>query len=133
MVGPKIARVRCNTCMGEHAYKAPKAARTTTTTKRATKTASKTKAKASSARAEADTYESLMRGKDPASAVQYSVRGQFATGQVLSHPTFGLGVVAAVRGVGKIDVVFTGGVKTLLHNKDALPTQTQMARALPRP
>lgn len=130
MVGPKIARVRCNTCMGEHAFKAaapePKAK-----APRATKAkASKSKKITAPGRGDTDTFENLMRGKDASSAVAYSVRGLFATGQVISHPTFGTGVVAASRGVGKIDVVFESGVKTLMHNKDAIPTE--MARALPR-
>lgn len=119
MVGPKIAKVRCNTCQGEHAYKAgppgtvtPKAAAEPRTRRAASpRTAVRER---SSARVEEANFEDLFAGRDPGSATPYSPKGKFAKGELIHHPTFGLGVVQVDRG-DKVDVAFRAGVKTLVH------------------
>jgi hypothetical protein len=106
MVGKRIARVRCNTCQGEHAYKAgppgTKAPR------------ARTGSSATREKAEVRPFSELFAGKDVAAARRYSAKELFEAGDVIAHPTFGTGLVQAARG-DKIDVVFESGEKKLVH------------------
>lgn len=125
----EIKRVRCNTCMGEHAYRRSEPGASSSAAKPARAKAA-AKPKAPAVAAVSSSYEELMEGKDRGSARSYNVKEKFAVGELVKHPTFGLGVVAAARGVDKIDVAFPGAVKTLVHNKGA-PPQT-FAKPPPR-
>ncbi len=120
MEGPRIARVQCNTCKGDHAYKAgppgegrparaPGAATTRPT-------------------AVVTSYEEKIRGKELSGARPYNVKDDYKVDDLLRHPTFGLGIVLAVKGPQKIEVMFPTDVKILLQNQKAAP-----AAALPRP
>jgi hypothetical protein len=107
MVGPKIARVRCNTCMGEHAYRGQVVP----------KSASKPRApRASAAEKIVIAFEDRLKGHDLTKARKYSTKESFALEEVFEHPTFGFGIVTAVRG-DKIDVAFKAFEKTLLHKR----------------
>lgn len=118
----QIKRVRCNTCMGEHAFRAAVPGGPTLKAPKAPRAARALTPRATAAeRASATTYETMLAGRDRAAARRYSPREQFAPNDLVAHPSFGLGVVAAARGLDKIDVAFPGGVKTLLHNKEASP------------
>jgi hypothetical protein len=92
--GGGIERVTCLTCQSTHLYRdrqrAPK----------------KTGAKS----ARQSTVKSLSR----ADARAYSPQQIYATGDVVSHPKFGLGEVLEAR-AGKIDVKFGAEKRTLLH------------------
>jgi hypothetical protein len=108
MVGPKIVRVRCNTCMGEHAYRGAVVP----------KGASKPRApRATAAEKVVIAFEDRLKGHDLTKARKYSTKESFALEEVLTHPTFGFGIVTAVRG-DKIDVAFKAFEKTLLHKRD---------------
>jgi hypothetical protein len=108
MVGPKIVRVRCNTCMGEHAYRGQVVP----------KSASKPRApRATAAEKVVIAFEDRLKGHDLTKARKYSTKESFANEEVLQHPTFGFGIVTAVRG-DKIDVAFKAFEKTLLHKRD---------------
>jgi len=112
MVGERIARVRCNTCMGEHAFKAsaPGTAKPRATKR---KTATGVRAKPTSAN-----FDEQLATKNMANARTYAFTEKFALDQIIDHPTFGRGFVAQVR-PDKIDVVFRGSVKTLVHARGA--------------
>jgi hypothetical protein len=56
---------------------------------------------------------SAVAGREHARA--YSVAERFATGELLEHPTFGLGVVSTAT--DKIEVVFRDGTRTLVHGR----------------
>lgn len=116
MVGDKIARVRCNTCQGLHAYKAgPPGTRTATA--RAPAAEGRTRPAAGRApreKAEVRPFEEIFAGRDTSDARPYSAREKFADGEILSHPTFGLGLVKSAR-QDKVDVIFKLGEKTLVH------------------
>lgn len=121
----QIKRVRCNTCMGEHAYRSPAAEKSsssssTPSTKPARKKAAATKPSVEKASVSLAAYESLVAGKDRSTARRYAPAERFAKGDLVEHPAFGLGVVAAVRG-DKVDLAFREGVKTLQHLKGAGP------------
>ncbi len=104
MVGIKIVRVRCNTCGADHAFRS---------------TPSRTRAP-SQARGSHErvviSFEQLLAGKDVAHAAKYSPKAAYGLDQVIDHPTFGLGIVSAVR-EDKVDVVFKAEQKTLVHGR----------------
>src|SRR5205085_2292266 len=109
MVGPKIIRVRCETCKAEHAYRGqviPKGA-------------AKARAKRSASDAPAKVvigFEERLKSVDLTKARAYSPKESFALEEVMNHPTFGYGIVNAVRG-DKVDVAFKAFEKTLLHKR----------------
>lgn len=111
MVGEKIARVRCNTCQGQHTFRpnppGTKTARTSAASPRA----------ARPAREKVTTlpFEALFADRDTSTARTYSPKERFADEEILDHPTFGLGLVKAARH-DKIDVIFKMGEKTLVHS-----------------
>ena len=47
----------------------------------------------------------------------YSAKEAFLPGERVQHPSFGTGIVAAVPGPGKVDVVFPSGARTLASAK----------------
>lgn len=111
VAGGKITRVHCNTCKSQHAYR-PKAP-STATRGRASATGGRKEGKA----APRNDYESLMRGKDPASARRYVLAERFATNQLIRHPQFGLGVVKNIKDSDKIEVAFADTVRMLVHGR----------------
>ncbi len=120
MVGTKIARVRCNTCGGDHAYRAAPGATDRPTASRGTTRAAT--AKAEKAEKVVISFEEQLAGKDIASAPKYSPKDTYKVDQVLQHPTFGLGLVTVVRG-DKVDVAFKSETKTLVHGRGGAPTE----------
>jgi ribosomal protein S5 len=97
IVGEKIGRVTCNTCKGRHLHRAQ---------------APRTRG-AAAAMSQERKYELLLRGRTDAQSTPYSSSGRFAVGQLLSHATFGLGVVTGARDNVKIDICFAEGAKVL--------------------
>ncbi|ATB48041.1 hypothetical protein [Corallococcus macrosporus] len=125
MVGTKIARVRCNTCGGDHAYRGAPGATdrpsSSSSTTRATRTSSGSSA-ASKAEKIIISFEEQLAGKDVANAPRYSPKDTYRMDQVIQHPTFGTGYVSAVRG-DKVDITFRGDTKTLVHGRGGAPAE----------
>lgn len=118
MVGTKIARVRCNTCGGDHAYRAEPGARSSSP--RAASTASRARSTESAPKVTVS-FQDQLAGRDLSAAPMYSPKLTFTMDQVVNHPTFGYGIVTAVRG-DKVDIAFKGQQKTLIHGRgDAAP------------
>jgi hypothetical protein len=111
VVDGKITRVHCNTCNGQHAYRA------TAPAARAAGAAKGAKAKAVDKVPKRSEYETLLRGRTGANARTYATSERFQPGELLNHSTFGLGVVTAERDSVKIDVHFADGPKVLLHGR----------------
>jgi len=113
MVEGKITRVHCNTCGGQHAYRAsapaPRAA-----SGKGSKSAARKAAEKVPKRSE---YETLLRGRTGATARTYATTERFAPGELINHATFGLGVVTGERDSIKIDVHFADGPKVLMHGR----------------
>src|SRR5262245_31885250 len=86
MVGTRIARVRCNTCGSDHAYRSPHS--------RARPAASRTRV--GPAERTVIGFEAQLAALDPSTARDYRPADTYAAEQVLRHPTFGLGIVRAV-------------------------------------
>ena len=49
--------------------------------------------------------------------IKYSPRTKFEVDQILSHPNFGDGVVEKNIDNNKIEVIFKGQIKVLIHNR----------------
>jgi len=108
MVGAKVARVRCNTCGADHAFRGASAPSPTP----------RSRAKPAGEKAEKVilTFQDRLAGRDLAQARSYSPKDTYKADEVISHPTFGYGIVSGVR-IDKIDVDFKGMEKTLLHGR----------------
>jgi hypothetical protein len=102
MVGDKPARVHCNTCHSQHAYKASEPGKTT--------------ARAQTGKPRQSRYKVLLNENTDAPK-SYSPKETYQPGDVLKHPSFGLGVTTAVKDGTKIEVLFEGGVKLLIHGQ----------------
>jgi hypothetical protein len=110
MVGSRIARVRCNTCGSDHVYRAPHS--------RARPAAARTRTAA--AERTVLGFEAQLAALDPASARDYRPAETYSPEQVVRHPTFGLGIVRAVR-EDKVDIAFKAAVRTLVHGRSGEP------------
>ncbi|PYS55614.1 MAG: hypothetical protein DMG13_03190 [Acidobacteria bacterium] len=113
MVGDKPARVHCNTCNAQHTYKphqpggSPRKVR-----EREAGGVARPQPKV-----RVSHYQGLLKGKDMALAKRYSPKGNYAPGDVLDHPTFGVGVATVLKDSSKIEVLFEAGPKLLVHGR----------------
>ena len=131
MVGPKVVKVKCNTCGGEHNYRgvqplvklqsfaAPKRATSSSTS--SSKSTAVKRSSATSAATVVISWDEQFKGKDLTKAKKYSPRETFVVDDVVDHPTFGLGLVRAVRD-GKVEVAFKQEDKILVHGKAPPPS-----------
>ncbi len=113
MEGTQPARVHCNTCGSQHAFKPylpGEAPRQVKARERATESGRSTPT-----RAKASDYDTLLRNRDVAGARTYSPKMKYSVGDVLKHPTFGLGVTTALKDATKVEVLFPEGAKVLIH------------------
>jgi len=113
MVGGKITRVHCNTCGGQHAYRAePPRTRAATGRGSGSQGVGQTINEQTSRPSQ---YEALLRGRTAAAARFYSMSARFKAGELISHATFGLGAVTGERDHIKIEVLFPDGPRVLLQ------------------
>lgn len=106
MVGPKIVRVRCNTCGSDHVFRGTQPAARSAAAKPRTAAGEKTLVG----------WEAQLAALDVAGAQDYRPEQHFAVDQVVRHPTFGLGIVRAVR-EDKMDVAFRTAERTLVQGR----------------
>jgi hypothetical protein len=112
VVDGRITRVHCNTCGGQHAYRArPPGEGSEGRTRQRRTDGARTAAKP------VRDHASLLRGRDPSTARSYAATERFKDGELIRHPIFGLGVVVALKDVNKIEVLFADGGKTLIHRR----------------
>jgi hypothetical protein len=125
MVGPKVIKVKCNTCGADHQYRGQQPLSKAQSFAAPRKSAAGPKAaRATKASAAATSWEDKFKGKDLGRARRYSPRETFAVDDVVDHPTFGLGLVTHVRG-DKVDISFKQHDRTLVHGKTGpAPGQT---------
>jgi len=116
MVGDQIARVKCNTCGGEHAYRPPPTA-SEATAKRRRAERKAAMAEATTSIMTADDYESVVKGHDLSKAAKYSIKAPLTHNDVVDHPKFGIGVVVEVREGNKVQVAFPDGGRVLAHSR----------------
>ncbi|AYF43427.1 MULTISPECIES: hypothetical protein [Halobacteriovorax] len=105
-------KVLCNTCKSTHAYKAKKVASPSA----ARKKAGTRKKRVSTEDKIINIWEDAMAKLD-GDPIKYNIRQKFEIGDVIGHPTFGPGLVEKNLDANKIEVVFRGTIKVLMHNK----------------
>jgi hypothetical protein len=110
MVGTRPARVRCNTCQGEHNFRASAAE------PKKGSWEPKVDRDRRLAKPIVTSWEALLAKKDLSLARRYSAKERFEMDDVLDHPTFGIGLVQEVRG-DKMKVAFKADTKTLVHGR----------------
>ena len=103
MVGSKPVRVHCNICQSQHTYKPSEP--------------NKAVAPVQPSKTRPNRYKVLLRGSDGADSKSYSPKDKYQPGDVLNHPSFGVGVATAVKDGTKIEVLFEGGSKLLVHGR----------------
>lgn len=116
MVGPKIARVKCNTCQNDHVYRGVQTAMQANSFTKPRKSA-----KAAAAEEKVTIgFQERIEGKDASKARTYSPKDTYALDELINHPTFGLGIVAEVRH-DKVTIHFKADEKTLIHGRAGGP------------
>jgi hypothetical protein len=128
MVGTRVARVRCNTCQGEHNFRKTEAKARAPRAPAGHKHAGRAAAEAA---AKGGDLDSLLKGRDISQPLRYQAGQAFAKDAILHHPAFGLGIVLSVRGE-KMDVMFEGGLKTLAQQR-GLVTQIKRLHEATQP
>ena len=111
MVDSKVAKVQCNICKGRHIYRPEKPVKAKPAKKTTTRAASIASAKLAKAEA---FFEELLAGRGKSEALAYSMTDIYKEGDLLDHPTFGLGVVNETVMPNKIEVLFRQGSKLLI-------------------
>jgi|SRR5579871_573589 len=105
-----IKRVQCNTCKGNHQFKANAPGTEKITIKATQRAQPKSRSRVSD-------YTKLLAGKDLSTACGYEVSRHFAKGDLISHHKFGVGVVVDIKDMSKIEVLFELGPKILVHSR----------------
>ena len=111
--GP-IAKVRCNTCMKIHAYRATPTEKAAAATAARKKNGAATRVKVQVVPVEVEWREQLDKAQN-VKTQPYAPSKEFKTGDVIDHPTFGCGIVKHVKDGNKFEVLFQRDVKTLIH------------------
>jgi hypothetical protein len=101
-----VKKVACTMCGSFHNYKLPKTAAEGDAKPRKASGTRKSRAAAS--------IDSLLDSSRPSKP--YSMSGNFSAGDLINHPSFGLGAVELTRPPNKMEVIFREGKKTLVHN-----------------
>lgn len=100
-------RVQCITCEDAHPYRAGPPV-----SKKKSASALKSRSLASDFN-----YDNLMVGRDPSMATTYAMSQQFASAELITHATFGVGLVTRVLVNHKIEVIFPEGIRMLAHER----------------
>ena len=135
MVGTTIARVQCNTCGGQHAFRSAPGASSARPRQSSSSSASSLASRAASREPLVKTvitFEDQLKGKDLTRARRYSPKDTYAVDEVMDHPTFGFGLVKAIR-MDKVDVVFKASERTLVHGRGGTPQRPQFSPPQGRP
>ena len=111
MTGTKPKRVQCNTCNGEHNYRATKPVSKTTAKPKKAKTTKKTSTKKTR-----QSWEEVMKEAESKPHKKYTMSGSFAEGDWIEHATFGLGCVQTFAPPNKITVRFADSTRLLICN-----------------
>ena len=113
MVGPKPARVECETCHSQHNFRErapgdaapPKAGERTGTTTRAPRVSSVTRLE-QERREREQSWERAVTGKLLSDFIKYDARQSFKEGDLIKHSKFGDGIVLRVLDAHKVEILF---------------------------
>ena len=109
-IGERVAKVVCKLCGSQHNYRGDKNAPAPSKAGTGSSWGRPRRRKAG----RATTPAPRMADFDPAKPPRgYSPKDEYFPGERVIHATFGVGVVAATPGPGKVDVQFPTGARTL--------------------
>ncbi len=119
--GLQVREVRCEKCRTSGEFRAPRAG-----LRAGLKAAVKRKSvpppgrKTTRRRAEPpeEIHRRLLFGRDRNNAEPYSIKLKPAVNDMISHPTFGIGVVTAITDPQKVRVLFEDGERMLVCNRE---------------
>jgi hypothetical protein len=110
------AKVMCNTCKSTHSFKAKSLGKKSNQITAYNKTRkSGTKAVGKNAQMQLNVWQDALDSRTT-DFIQYTPKTSFKVGDVINHPQFGEGVVDRAIDANKIEVIFKGTTKTLMHN-----------------
>jgi hypothetical protein len=117
MVGKQPARVECLSCHKQHNYKAaPPGTKKKEAAGEPAKRA-RPREPASRPALEKHPLDALLAVRSESEARPYTPTDRYAVGELVRHPSFGLGAVSATPAPGKIEVVFRDFSKLLMHER----------------
>jgi hypothetical protein len=116
MAGDKIAKVKCNTCAGVHAYRPPLSPSEATAKRRRAERAASA-AEAAKVKTTPSEFELYTKGKDLSRAAKYTPKMTLGVGDAIDHPTFGIGIVTEIREGSKAQVAFKDGGRILIYGR----------------
>ncbi|MDD4458148.1 MAG: hypothetical protein PHC98_11290 [Syntrophotalea acetylenica] len=112
MIGGQPVRVRCNTCDGDHNYRAPRVkSEPARKTSPARQPGAQRKPKAVM-QDEQQWQEAAARLRSGQS-VPYAMDRSFKKGDAVDHPAFGMGIVVDMVPPNKVEILFESGRKLL--------------------
>ena len=95
-------KVQCSICSRKHKYRPPIEAKKPATKRVPVQIENERKQ-----------WKTLLANVDSAKATEYSMTAAYKVKTVITHPTFGLGLVQRFAGPQKIEVLFEAGKKTM--------------------
>ena len=119
--GLQVREVRCDKCRTSGEFRAPRAglrAGLKAAARRNSVSSSGRKTTRRRAEPPEETYGKMLQGRDLSAVSPYSVKAKLASGDLISHPTFGVGVVTAITDTYKAKVFFEDGERMLVCNRD---------------
>ena len=115
--GTQPTRVHCNTCASQHAYKPYLPGESPRLVKARERAEENGPRAPQPGKARASHYDELMKGRIVDEAKAYTPKVKFDPGDVVNHPTFGVGIATALKDSTKIEVLFVDGPKVLIHGR----------------
>jgi hypothetical protein len=135
VVADAPVKVQCLSCKKPHIFRAAppgtKSASSTTGARRS-KTAKPSGPVTSSSASGVPGDFAVRVAEGHATARAYAPVHSFALGEVLRHPTLGLGLVVSLPAPQKMEVAFEGGVKLLMHGRGGANVNEMPAPQRPR-
>jgi hypothetical protein len=119
--GTQIRAVRCEKCNTEGAFRSPraktKAALLEIAKGEKQKPAPKRRSRKAASPSPEEVFQQLIDSVDLSTATRYNMKAPLEEGDVIDHPTFGIGIVTARTDVKKARVTFETGVRVLVCNR----------------
>jgi hypothetical protein len=109
--GP-IAKVKCGTCQKIHAFRANPGEKASQAAVKRKNAAPKEKPQVIPVEVE---WREQLSSRQNAPQIQYAPSKEFKAGDVIDHPSFGCGVIKALKDGNKFEVIFQRDVKILIH------------------
>jgi len=116
-MGDRIAKVVCKRCGGHHLYRTSASVAAAAA---AAESGATTGRRVSRVRAPEAPPQAPVPSFDPSKPPRpYAPADAYATGDRVSHPKFGVGVVTGAPGPGKVEIAFTSGRRVLASARTA--------------